>query len=303
MPSSSRICLLSILVLLGCCTSVAADEPMVIKHFDQDYSPKLRQYLTEVLDLVLEESRTEYGDYRVENYSRSLSPTRSKKETERGERINTLFAPDWMGPYLDMNKVIRLDYPLFNGLLGFRALVVNQSDVAAFQAINSISEFKELSAGQGTSWSEVYILKSNNVPLVEAHTYDSLFPMLSLRRYDYLPLSILEIYDSVSKVPNHQHQFAVVDNVTVFYPFPFYAYVNREEPELARRLQRGLELATSRGTLPALFSRSFPDVEAQLLRETKKVMVLHNPFLDATENQVLTKRFIDLYGDKLEILR
>lgn len=302
MPSSNRKCLVSMLLLLSFYTSVAAGEPVVIKHFDQDYSPKLRQYLTDVLALVLEETRDEFGDYRIEYYSRSLSPTRSKKETERGDLINTLFAPDWMGPYLDMDKVIRLNYPLFNGLLGFRALVVNQADIAGFQLISSAREFKQLSAGQGTSWSEVHILKSNSMKVVESQTYDSLFPMLSFGRYDFLPLSILEVYDSVNNVPNHQQQFAIIDQVTIFYPFPFYAYVNRQQPELARRLQRGLEIATTNGTLPALFSRSFPDVEAQLRQQTKKVMLLHNPFLDASENTVLTQRFLNQYGDRLEIL-
>lgn len=303
MPTSNRImCLLSILLLI-CCKSVAADETVVIKHFDQDYSPKLRQYLTEVLDLVLEETRDEYGDYRVEYYSRSLSPTRSKKETERGDTINTLFAPDWLGPYLDIDKVIRLTYPVFNGLLGFRAMIVNQSDVARFESIDSISEFKALRAGLGTSWSEVDILTSNKLNVVESQTYDSLFPMLSLRRYDYLPLSILEVYDSVSNVPDHQQRYTIVDNVTIFYPFPFYLYVNKQYPELAQRLQRGLDLAASKGSLPALFSRSFPDIEMQLRKQPKKVMLLHNPFLTASENAVLTKRFIDQYGDRLEILR
>ncbi len=298
-----RMCLRCILLWLSCCAPIAAAEQTVVKHFNQDYSPKLRQYLTDLLALVLEETREEFGDYRVEYYSNALSPTRSKKEAERGDNINTLFAPDWMGPYLDINKVIRLTYPVFNGLLGFRAIVVNPADVADFQKIGSINEFKELNAGQGTSWSEVHILRSNGLPVVESQTFDALFPMLSLRRYDYLPLSILEIYDSVNNVPNHQQQYAIVDTVTIFYPFPFYLYVNRQQPELARRLQRGLEIAASRGSLPALFSRTFPDVEAQLLQQTKKVMLLNNPFLDASENAVLTKRFIDKYGDRLEILQ
>lgn len=303
MPSSKRICLFSMILMLSCYTSAAAGEPVIIKHFDQDYSPKLREYLTEVLALVLEETRDEFGDYRIEYYSRSLSPTRSKKEMERGDTINTLFAPDWLGPYLDTDKVIRLTFPVFHGLLGFRAMIVNQPDVARFQAISSISEFKELRAGLGTSWSEVDILKSNNLRVVESQTFDSLFPMLSLHRYDYLPLSILEVYDSVNNVPNHQQHFAIVDTVTIFYPFPFYLYVNRQHPELARRLQRGLDLAASKGTLRALFSRSFPDIEAQLHKQPKKVMLLHNPFLDASENAVLTKQFVDQYGDRLEILR
>ncbi len=295
---------LGVLLVLGACQSALAKDrdKVVIKHYDKDFSRNIRQYLTAVLHLTLEKSRAEFGDYDIEFYSKGLSPTRSKLETERGEHINTLFAPDWLGPFLHEKRIIRVPFPVFKGLLGFRSLIVDKSRASAFKSIRTAAAFRTIRAGQGASWGDVDILKGNGLPVVEAQSYESLFPMLVKGRYDYLPLSILEASEAMNAVPEHVERLTVIDDINLFYPVPFSLYVNAGEPELARRFERGLEIAMSDGSLNAVFAKFFPSVDLQLRRSGKKVMLLANPLIDPQTNAQITSQFMADHGAGMDVL-
>ncbi len=295
---------LGVLLVLGACVSAQAKdrEKVVIKHYDRDFSRNIREYLTAVLHLTLEKSRREFGDYEIEFYSKSLSPTRSKLETERGEHINTLFAPDWLGPFLHENRIIRVPFPVFKELLGFRNLIVDKTRAPSFKNIKTAATLRTIRAGQGANWGDVDILKGNGLKVVEAQSYESLFPMLVKDRYDYLPLSILEAAEAMNAVPGHVDHLTVIDDINLFYPVPFSLYVHAREPELARRFRRGLEIALADGSLDEVFTKFFPGVEAQLRSGKKKVMLLANPLIDAQTNALITGKFMADHGAELEVL-
>ena len=265
-------------------TDINAKELTQIRHYDKGYSPHLRVYLTDVLQLVLDKTTPTYGPYDLKYYSQNLSANRSKLETERGELIDILFSTHWRGHFVNPKNVTQIDYPILYGMLGLRSLIISKDNTRAFEGIQSENQFLHFSAGQGSSWTDIGILQANNIEVVEAEFFDGLFPMLEKRRFDYLPLSILEAQTALQAKGVQYNNLTMAENINVFYPMPFYLYVNKGRPILAERLKIGLEIATADGSIERLFQRHFYYLDQLLKSNDHKLMVLNNPFLTPEHN-------------------
>lgn len=296
----------AILLILTCSMSVSVHanngDVTVVKHYDKGYSPLLRVYLTDVLKMVLDKTTSEYGPYKLEFYSRFLSSNRSKLETERGVLIDILFSSHWRGNFVNQNKVIQLEYPVFYGMLGLRNLIVTSDGEQTLASLDNVDGFKQLVAGQGSNWVDVEILTSNDIPVIEAQLFDALFPMLDKNRFDYLPLSILEAQTALHTKGVQYNRLFINRDVAIFYPLPFYLFVNSEKPELAKRLAKGLQRAQYDGSLERLFRKHFSYVEPLLEESTKKLLIYKSPLLSDEKNQEYIELFLDKYQNYFQPL-
>lgn len=290
---------LSLLLMAGTtciyASNTVADETMVVRHYDRGYSPLLRVYLTDVLRLVLDKTVSEYGPYQLQFYSRHLSTNRSKLETERGQLIDLLFSSNWRGNFVNPDKVIALDYPVFDGVLGLRNLIIREQDQEKFSSINGLRDLQALMAGQGANWEDVEVLEANGLRVVQSQLFDSLFPMLVKSRFDYLPLGILEARTALQTKGAQHPELVIQKDIAIFYPLPFYLYVNRNRPLLAERFAKGLEIAQYDGSLERLFQQHFSYVQPELYSSTKKIIVLNSPLLTREKNEEVIERFLNKY--------
>lgn len=289
--------------MLGLCLPMAnATEPTLIRHYDKGYSPLLRVYLTDILTTVLDKTVSEYGPYEIDFYSQNLSSNRSKLETERGALLDLLFSTHWRGRFVNPDNVIQIDYPVFEGMLGLRSLIVARERNDQFRQIRSTEDLLRFSAGQGSSWTDIDVLKANNISIVEAQLFDGLFPMLSKHRYDYLPLSILEAQTALQTKGIKYNNLMINEDIYLFYPMPFYLYINANKPELAERLRKGLEIAQKDGSIQRLFRQHFYYVKPILGNEAKKLIVLQNPFMSAEENNNVLAALLQNFPNVFEVL-
>ena len=288
--------LLTVACCFYCLAARADPEVTVIKHYNQGYTPQLRSYLTEVLQLTLDRTAEEYGPYDLQFFSDFLSTNRSKLETEKGVLLDVLFSSHWRGHFVNTQNVIPVEFPVLEGMLGLRSLVVKQDNLAQLQGAEGPANFQGLVAGLGSNWVDVEILKANQIQVVEAQKFDTLFPMLAHKRFDYVPLSVLEAQATLKEQRSGHPDLATSAELYLFYPIPFYLYVNARRPELAERLERGLQAALADGSIDRLFSRHFSYVQDQLQQQPKHLVLLNNPLISAEKNRQYQEQFLGKYG-------
>lgn len=274
---------------------IGAEEPTLVRHYDKGYSPLLRVYLTDVLRSALDKTVPEFGPYEIQFYSQNLSSNRAKLETERGERLDILFSTHWHGHFVDQHNVLRVDFPIFQGMLGLRGLITMRELSSELSALTQRSDLLHYRAGLGANWTDIDIFKANNIEVIEAQLFNGLFPMLAIRRYDYLPLSVLEAQTALQTKGMHYEELVLNEDVFLFYSMPFYLYVNAKKPLLAQRLARGLEVAIKDGTVERLFRQHFFYLEPILQGSTKRLIVLQNPHLTPAENAQSLEQFMADY--------
>lgn len=166
-------------------------------------------------------------------------------------------------------------FPIDRGLLGWRVLLVKASELGRWKHVSSLEDVKQFVAGQGHDWPDVDILKANGLPVVTSRGYDSLFRMLKVGRFDYLPRSILEA--DAEMASQDQAEFRLVPDVMLWYPAAAYLFVSPSQPRLADELERGLRLAANDGSFHALFKQHFGAAVQAHPIQAGRVFRLKNP--------------------------
>jgi hypothetical protein len=167
--------------------------------------------------------------------------------------------------------------PIYKGLIGWRIPLIRASDLGQFRTVRDLGGLRKLSAGQGHDWPDTDILRSNGIPVFGSPRYDSLFRMLVSSRFDYFPRSVVEIWDEAR---NHAAEGIAVDPyVVIHYPTAFYYFVNRNNPQLAETIRKGLEAAIADGSFDKLFVEHHTRALEKAALEERTVIELNNPLL------------------------
>ena len=245
----------------------------VYRYWDFGASQKRDEYQFVLLHLALDKSAQTYGKYELYKTDEPYNAPRSIRELERGDTINIIATPRINNP----KTTFTIKKQLFNGLLGYRKLIVRRSDLKKFKQIHSAKELQNLAAGQARDWEDVNIYRYNNYKVVDIADFFSLFPMLAAKRFDYIPLSVVEVDDIMARFPKYAEDFAVVPNLIIYYPFPVRFNISAQHPELVERLAKGMEIAQADGSMRDLFEKYFVDEMAKLRLKNLKVFILKNP--------------------------
>ncbi len=272
----------------------------VVKHFDFAYSSALRPYLYEVLELVLELTEEEFGPYRIDTSQENLSAARAKLETEKGEILNVLFASGWDGQLVDSERVAGYRFGAFNDLLGLRSLLVLPENKIVTTPPANRADFLRYTAGLGYFWEDVGVLRGAGITVVEAHTYDALFPMLQKKRFDYLPLSVLEVEPALRSKERQFGQIMPHPDIELFYPMDFQLYVNKQTATLAERIGKGLKKAAGE-PLQRVFEKHFSSV-IPTGQTKKQLYIIDNHAISETLNKATIERFLGIYGEHFEVI-
>lgn len=270
------------LLLLFFCNGLlaaTAQSPMIYHYWDLKASDKRDEYQYRLLELVLQKTISSHGKYVLTKNNEKYTSLRSRRELERGEVINVIAlpTPTWKPKNADQQAHFIIKKPLLRGLLGYRKLVVRREDLPKFQKINSVAELQHLSAGQGRDWEDINIYRYNNYSVVDNADYFNLFAMLAAGRFDYIPLSVIEIDDIMARFSKYSKDFAVVPNLIIYYPFPVLFNVSVRHPELVDRLNKGLELTQADGSFKELFESYFANELEKLKTQNLKVFILKSP--------------------------
>ncbi|WP_152537554.1 hypothetical protein [Catenovulum agarivorans] len=144
--------------------------------------------------------------------------------------------------------------PLFAGLLGYRLSIVKGKNLALF-ANASLERLKSLPVCQGSIWADSDILEHNGFSVLRVSHYEFIIRMLDAERCHYFPRGIFEGAFELAILQKNYPDFRLVDNLVIYYPFPAYLFVRKDQQQLAGDLKRGFEAAIADGSYRALLQQ------------------------------------------------
>jgi len=207
----------------------------------------------------------------------------------KNEEIDVIAA----GSLYDREKMLlAIRLPLLKGLMGWRIAII-QNDNKDIMLNLSLNEFKSLKAGTLHNWSDTKILESNAITVEKGGLFQGLFGMLGKNRFDYLPLSVLEVTREFEKYKNRY--ISIEAHSLIHYPTAYYFYVNKNNTELAENIRLGLEKSFVDGSFDRIFNKYHGDTIKYLKNEKRNVYHLENPFLPATAPLQRKELWIDIH--------
>jgi hypothetical protein len=174
-------------------------------------------------------------------------------------------------------ELLPIRISLVRDLNDYRVFLIRKEDEARFRAVRTLEELRTLTAGGGVSWPSVEVLRHNGLKVETAINYNSLFPMLKARRFDYLPRGVHEAW-----AEERQHGMdglMVEPTIFLHYRVPFYFFVSRDNRAMAERVEKGLKLALADGSFDRLLNGypAFRRALAEIAARKRKVFELELP--------------------------
>ncbi|MEO7496660.1 MAG: hypothetical protein ABIT83_25870 [Massilia sp.] len=234
--------------LLACCALAQAAAPLklVVPPFLYNDRPET-VYFFKLLTLALEKTEPTDGPFVIDTYPAPISPERAIEEIKKGGAINLM----WNGTSPSRERdLLPVRFSLIRELNNYRLFLIRKEDQAKFDKVNTLDDLRHLTAGSGIQWPDTAILRRNGLPVTTTLHYEALFPMLALKRFDYFPRGIYEVFGEADV---HEKEGLVIEKtIMIHYDLPFYFFVKKDNKALASRLERGLNKALADGSFDQL---------------------------------------------------
>lgn len=175
-------------------------------------------------------------------------------------------------------QYIQIPFPLTQGLLGLRVLVVQGEQAAP---VTEAALKQQWQLGSGLNWFDTDILQHAGFSVIESD-YDNLWRMLERGRFNAFPRGVAEAFVELELQAQQGRQFRISPEWLIAYPADFFIYLNKADTELAAQLQAGLLTAQANGSLDRLY-QSHPTITQarQWLNQTDyQLLWLDNPLND-----------------------
>ena len=168
-------------------------------------------------------------------------------------------------------------FNLIRGINEYRLLLIRADDQPRFEQVKNLADLQKFKIGSGTHWSDTDIYRFNGLPLVTAYAYAPMFRMLKVKRFDYMARSIQEVNYELEHYG--KQGLAIEKGLLIHYPQPIYFFVSNDKSALAKRIQRGLEMARDDGSLDELFFAipNFRQAWEELQKLDRQVIELKAP--------------------------
>ena len=228
-------------------------------------------YFPKLLRLALDKTAAEDGPYRIVHIDQQLTSPRQASELKNNGLINLM----WDGTNAQREaELLPIKFSLLRQMNDYRVFLVRSEDLPKFRKVRTLEQLRALKAGAGVNWPSTDVLRANGLPVVTSIAYEYLFPMLAAKRFDYMPRGI---YESWYEQETHAGKGLVIEpTLMLHYRLPFYFFVSRDNPALARRIERGLLAAQKDGSFERLFNSipAFKRSEAEIKAGKRRVFEL-----------------------------
>jgi hypothetical protein len=266
-------------VLLACClvpqAHAAAQAPQ--RFVLPAISASAREhaaYFPRLLRLALDKTVASDGPYELAYYGNELTSLRRNIELKNNGVINVM----WDGANRQREaELLPVRISLLKELNDYRVFLIRSGDAPRFAAVRTLDDLRKLTAGAGANWPSADVLRFNGLPVETSGGYEYLFPMLRVKRFDYMPRGVQEAW---AEMDLHQGEgLQVESSIFLHYRVPFYFFVSRSRPELAARIERGLRMAQKDGSFERLFNSipAFQRGMAEITAHKRRVFELRVP--------------------------
>ncbi|MDY0361925.1 MAG: hypothetical protein RBR08_10760 [Desulforegulaceae bacterium] len=253
-----------------------------IKYFQKD---QRYIYRLELLKLALSKSANEKETIVYQPFNDDITEARGLYFLKnKPELINIAFIPTNKERE---NSFLAIKKPVLFGMLGYRIFLIHKDNKSKFENINSIRPFvdKTLVCGFSPHWADMEILKYNNINTVGIAVYEHLFKTLNHKRFDYFPRGINEVWQEFESKKNKYKNIIIEDNLAFYYPCPVYFFLNKKDTKLAKKIEKGLDLAEKDGSFKELFLKHYKETIKKSHLSKRKILFLKHP--EITEQTTL----------------
>lgn len=246
-----RAWLLPLLLILSL-ESFASDVVRIIRpQSEQDAS---HHYFSALLQQALDKTQSEYGHAIVRPTPLVLEQGRAEQALKAGQHIDVY----WMGTSLEREQNLApIRIPLLKGLLGYRGLIIRESERLFFANKTNWLRLNLRSICQGMHWPDSDILERGGFRVIRSARFKSMFAMLENYRCDMFPRGIHEGPAEVLANKQASDKLGWFDQYLIYYPFPMYFFTKKDNIVLADRIAKGLEMMIDDGSFD-LFMQQHP---------------------------------------------
>ncbi|RKE40086.1 hypothetical protein B0G76_6547 [Paraburkholderia sp. BL23I1N1] len=204
-----------------------------------------------------------------------------------GKAINLLWTS--MGAEAERGlNVVRI--PINRGLIGYRVFIIRKDRQADFDRVESLSDLKALTGGQGLGWIDTDIMRAADLS-IDTVPYEAVFDMVQGGRLDYFPRGVVEAFAELDEPRHRERNLVVEKRLLLKYRSDFIFYVSAGYESLAQTINQGLAKAYLDGSYMRLFN-THPYIQDALSRAdlaNRKVFVLDNPYLSEGDRRIPDK--------------
>lgn len=232
------------------------------------------EYRWKLLELALAHDAGGVG-VRLEPYGEQVSQNRGVKLLQSGA-IDVIA----LGTNAEREREMRpIKVDILRGIIGYRIFIIRAADQDRMARMSDAAFKEELTFGLNSQWADLPIMQAHGFNMLTASDYESLFGMLVAKRFDAIPRGLNEAAMEVEARRNVYPQLAVERTRALYFPYPVYFWVAKDNVALAHRIERGLRLALEDGAFRKLFETYHAETIRLLDKDKRRVTRLRNPIL------------------------
>ena len=260
---------------------------MKINFWNGNKSHARQVYELQILEAALAATEQAFGGWTLGNDCTDFPTVEGEASVFRSKGFD-VFATVAGNPKLANERKIVINTPLMKGLLGYRLLIVREIDLPRFAQVDEAGQMQKLALGIPFSWADAALFRFNGYTVVEGGTYDELFDRLKSGEFDYVTLGANEIEEAFAARALPVGGLCLEASLLIYYPFPLLFYVNPDKPELAKRIEEGLDRIIENGALDQLFREQYGDLVTRLRLKDRTTFRLENPNLSEELTAVMS---------------
>jgi len=276
-----------------------AEDVFVINRAASEHDQRY-QYTYELLDLIIEATKTDFGEASLQVSTMAMSRNRIFRELQEGGNVNVMAEASnsqWN------EKLIPISIPIRRGIQGFRLFIVKQENQAILADVATLAQLMSFDTGSGSQWSTKVAMQQAGFKVVESNQYDSLFNMLSKGRFVTFGRGVNEVFQEIAQFEPYYPDLVVDKNIVLQLPLATYYYVSPNKPRLAKRIQLGLQRIIENGQFEQLFYQRHCDCLLKSKLNERRVFKIDNPLVsEAQMTSVVGDEFLLNPKDDFSIL-
>lgn len=256
-------------------------QQLVRYNISLQHADSKQSYYIDLLKLALEQSKPEYGDYKIEPVVIEMPQGRTSMMVEQGKEIDVT----WRMTNVQLEQHLSAVYfPLLKGLMGYRIFIIRAGEQHKFPKTLKLAELQHMPLGQGIDWPDADILEDAGFEVTRSGALE-LLSMLAKGRFDYFPRALHEPWIEIIDKP----QFAVEQNLLIRYQAPLFFFVNRDNIELQKRILLGLTKAYESGAFDEFFATHpiTKNILAKAKIDKRTIFTINNPYLSEKAKRAL----------------
>ena len=237
-------------------------------------------YYWELLQAALDETTQKWGAYVLEPSPKVMNAGRAELMLTAATDISVMARTT----SITREKTLRpIRIPLDKGLTGYRLFLIKAGTQPRANTVRTLGQLQALSMGQGATWVDTEILRTNGFNVVTAPAYELLLPMLDSGRFDLFSRGVNEISHELASGRQTFPGLAIERQLLLYYPLPRYFFFppTAEGERLAQRAEEGLRLLIRNGK----FERRYQVFKKSILNDLnlrgRRVFRINNPQLSA----------------------